>query len=109
MRIKINKMLAGNNNIIEQPEVIDIPDSEIVRIGRAYFKLACEQAPKMPELHVIAPQAPDLQVFAHWEQDDCGNTICSNCKGLRRDNRIGYTHFCNKCGANMSGGDGYDE
>ena len=106
MRVKINKLLAGNNNIVEQPEVIEIPDSEIVRIGREYFRLACKQVPplpKVPELHVRTPQAPELQVFAHWEKDELGNTICSNCKGIRRDSRTDHTNFCNRCGACMTG------
>ena len=36
-----------------------------------------------------------------WIKDAYGFVICSECKGVRRDNRIGHTNFCNSCGADM--------
>lgn len=39
-----------------------------------------------------------------WITDDFHNTICNKCGGIRRDNRVEYIAFCNKCGADMKGG-----
>ena len=30
-----------------------------------------------------------------------GMEVCNQCKGIRRDYRVGYGNFCNKCGADM--------
>lgn len=38
-----------------------------------------------------------------WVKDNYGNTACSECLGIRRDNRINYINFCNQCGADMRG------
>lgn len=38
-----------------------------------------------------------------WVKDNYGNTVCSECLGIRRDNRINYINFCNQCGADMRG------
>lgn len=35
-----------------------------------------------------------------WVTDD-GMTVCSVCGGWRRDNRVDYIAFCNRCGARM--------
>ena len=39
-----------------------------------------------------------------WIIDNLHNTICNKCGGIRRDNRVEYIAFCNKCGAEMKGG-----
>lgn len=36
-----------------------------------------------------------------WITDELSNTVCSICGGIRRDNRVDYIDFCNKCGAHM--------
>ena len=36
-----------------------------------------------------------------WVENLMHTTICSNCGGIRRDNRVDYIAFCNKCGADM--------
>lgn len=38
-----------------------------------------------------------------WIKDVSGTTICSECKTVRRDVRVGHTRFCNCCGAKMEG------
>lgn len=37
----------------------------------------------------------------HWITDKFGQVICSECNGMRRDNRIYHIAYCNKCGAKM--------
>ena len=43
----------------------------------------------------------EYQKTGKWIQDALGTTICSNCKGIRRDCRTGHTNFCNMCGTDM--------
>ena len=38
-----------------------------------------------------------------WVKDNYGNTVCSECLGIRRDNRINHINFCNQCGSDMRG------
>ena len=38
-----------------------------------------------------------------WVKDNYGNIVCSECLGIRRDNRINYINFCNQCGSDMRG------
>ena len=38
-----------------------------------------------------------------WVVDMYGDHICPFCKGTRRDSRLDYTNFCNKCGADLRG------
>ena len=40
---------------------------------------------------------------AHWKIDAFGTVICSKCGGIRRDNRVGHTQWCNSCGCFMRG------
>lgn len=40
-----------------------------------------------------------------WIQDELHNVVCSNCGGIRRDNRVDYINYCNKCGAKMVKGE----
>lgn len=44
-----------------------------------------------------------------WITDNLHNTICNKCGGIRRDNRVAYIAFCNKCGARMKGGENVQE
>ena len=39
--------------------------------------------------------------MGHWITDKFGQVICSECNGMRRDNRIYHIAYCNKCGAKM--------
>ena len=38
--------------------------------------------------------------WIHYPQGS-GIVVCNQCKGIQRDCRVGYTNFCNKCGADM--------
>ena len=40
---------------------------------------------------------------AYWTKDVVGTVVCSKCGGIRRDNRIGHTQWCNSCGCFMLG------
>ena len=40
---------------------------------------------------------------AYWTKDIVGSVVCSNCGGIREDNRIGHTQWCNCCGCFMRG------
>ena len=46
----------------------------------------------------------NLRPQGEWITDDFHNTICNMCGGIRRDNRVEYIAFCNKCGAEMQKG-----
>ena len=37
------------------------------------------------------------------KEDSTCEIVCSVCHGIRRDNRISHTNFCNCCGADMRG------
>ena len=39
-----------------------------------------------------------------WVKDAYGTVVCSECKGIRRDNRISHINWCNSCGCRMIGG-----
>ena len=50
--------------------------------------------------------APSIQPeprTAYWTKDIVGTVVCSNCGGIREDNRIGHTQWCNCCGCFMRG------
>ena len=49
----------------------------------------------------IEPERPT----GEWIQDELHNVVCSNCGGIRRDNRVDYINYCNKCGAKMVKGE----
>ena len=38
-----------------------------------------------------------------WVKDAYGTVVCSECKGIRRDNRISHMNWCNSCGCRMIG------
>lgn len=50
------------------------------------------------------PSAEPERKTGKWVKDNYGNTVCSECLGIRRDNRINYTNFCNQCGVDMREG-----
>ena len=47
------------------------------------------------------PSAEPKRKNGKWVKDYYGNIICSECKGYRRDSRVGHMFFCNCCGADM--------
>lgn len=58
------------------------------------------------ELFGNSEQLPSAQPeprTAYWTKDIVGSVVCSNCGGIRRDNRIGHTQWCNCCGYFMRG------
>ena len=48
---------------------------------------------------------PEERSQGEWITDNLHNTICNRCGGIRRDNRVDYIAFCNKCGADMRKGE----
>ena len=48
-----------------------------------------------------APTIEPERKKGKWVKDNYGNTVCSKCLGMRRDNRINHINFCNQCGADM--------
>lgn len=53
-------------------------------------------------LDELSPAQPEPRT-AYWTKDAVGSIVCSKCGGIRKDNRIGHTNFCNCCGAKMKG------
>ena len=54
----------------------------------------------------VAEDLPSVQPerrTAYWTKDIVGSVVCSNCGGIREDNRIGHTQWCNCCGCFMRG------
>ena len=49
------------------------------------------------------PSAQPEPRTAYWTKDIVGSVVCSNCGGIREDNRIGHTQWCNCCGCFMRG------
>ena len=49
------------------------------------------------------PSAEPEPRTAYWTKDIVGSVVCSNCGGIRKDNRIGHTQWCNCCGCFMRG------
>ena len=43
----------------------------------------------------------DERPHGEWKTDDARNTVCPFCGGIRRDNRVNYINFCNRCGAEL--------
>lgn len=46
-------------------------------------------------------EIPSFRNTGKWITDKLHNTVCSNCGGIRRDNRVDHIDFCNKCGTYM--------
>ena len=36
-----------------------------------------------------------------WIVNHSNIVVCSECQGIRRDNRYDHINFCNRCGADM--------
>lgn len=51
-------------------------------------------------LEQLPPMQPKPRT-AHWTKDIVGSVVCSNCGGIRKDDRISHMNFCNCCGADM--------
>lgn len=51
----------------------------------------------------MLPSAQPEPRTAYWTKDIVGSVVCSNCGGIREDNRIGHTQWCNCCGCFMRG------
>ena len=77
--------------------VIDIPES-------AYeaYKAWDKSGVATVEQTIIANGTP-VQT-GEWIEDELHNVVCSICGGIRRDCRVDYINYCNKCGAKMKGG-----
>ena len=68
--------------------------------GRVVY-IGVEEAVKRIEQ---LPSAQPEPRTAYWTKDIVGSVVCSNCGGIRKDNRIGHTQWCNCCGCFMRGG-----
>ena len=49
------------------------------------------------------PSAQPEPITAYWKKDIFGAVFCSQCGGIRRDNRVGHVQWCNSCGCFMRG------
>ena len=67
--------------------------------GRVVY-ISVEEAVKRIEQ---LPSAQPEPRTAYWTKDIVGSVVCSNCGGIRKDNRIGHTQWCNCCGCFMRG------
>ena len=61
-----------------------------------------DKAQVQTELMMLPPVQPKPRT-AYWTKDIVGSVVCSNCGGIREDNRIGHTQWCNCCGCFMQG------
>ena len=64
--------------------------------------LLIDQAGAQTELMMLPSVQPKPRT-AYWTKDIVGSVVCSNCGGIREDNRIGHTQWCNCCGCFMRG------
>ena len=64
--------------------------------------LLIDQAKAQTELMMLPSAQPEPRT-AYWTKDIVGSVVCSNCGGIREDNRIGHTQWCNCCGCFMRG------
>jgi len=77
--------------VIDNAPTVDVSGNEYFPYRTAYFNgVADGRAMARPQ--------------GEWITDNLHNTICNKCGGIRRDNRVEYIAFCNKCGAKMKGG-----
>lgn len=51
----------------------------------------------------LAIKALEERPTGEWIEDELHNVVCSICGGIRRDCRVDYINYCNKCGAKMKG------
>ena len=58
---------------------------------------------KLLKLPPVNPQEPKTGHWINYPQNS-GIVVCNQCKGIRRDCRIGYMNYCNRCGAKMEEG-----
>lgn len=52
-------------------------------------------------MYAIETAIRKLRTVGEWTENKTNETVCSYCGGIRRDNRLDYTHYCNRCGAKI--------
>lgn len=68
----------------------------------AVEKNACNTQRIMDAVNNLPSAQPEPRT-AYWTKDIVGSVVCSYCGGIREDNRIGHTQWCNCCGCFMRG------
>ena len=54
--------------------------------------------------HLLEERPKGKWEFVQYDgNSNIGNWHCTNCRGIRIDNRVDHIDFCNKCGADMRG------
>jgi hypothetical protein len=95
-----------------QPERLTDDDFETIRIHlNAYKEKLCnqqrweeaEEYQRIIDRFMAFASAQPEPRTAYWTKDIVGSVVCSNCGGIREDNRIGHTQWCNCCGCFMRG------
>ena len=83
--------LGGGHNCDKTKFVYNAPFDEQVILCPEHYALT------------MLPSAQPEPRTAYWTKDIVGSVVCSNCGGIREDNRIGHTQWCNCCGCFMRG------
>ena len=85
--------------IIERLE--EIAKHAVHVLGEEPFFMSLDDGIAIHEAIDILKSAQPERKKGKWIKDAYGTVICSKCKGIRRDNRVGHIEFCNSCGADM--------
>lgn len=88
--VKEFKYIPGVNDAEYIKELEEIHEIDKRIISKAVAKIKMLSAQPEPRT-------------AYWTKDIVGSVVCSNCGGIREDNRIGHTQWCNCCGCFMRG------
>lgn len=48
-----------------------------------------------------APYTSPRRPCGYWNEIQAGMYVCPFCGAARIDHRVGYTNFCNRCGADL--------
>ena len=78
-----------------------LDDLDIIGTERAIHRRVAEMLREQIDFVKELPQVEPEPRKGKWVRNEYGTTLCSECGGARRDNRIAYIGWCNKCGAKM--------
>lgn len=65
----------------------------------AYDYVSAQEIANAPP---VKPQEPKTGKWIEYPKNS-ETIVCNQCKGIRRDNRVGFIRYCNRCGAKMEG------
>jgi len=95
--------IPNNSDTISRQAAIDEIHEDAEWLASQGSDWQVERMERDKSILMSLPSVQPEPRTAYWTKDIVGSVICSNCGGIREDNRIGHTQWCNCCGCFMRG------